>query len=259
MLRIALAQTPCKLGDKSENISRMESMVSSADSDVYIFAELFLTGYMIRDDVYRLAERTDGKSIDKIARICKEHGCSIGLGMPVMDDEIPGLVRNSFVMVSPDGKVERYDKMNLANFGPFEEGFYFTPGELPSIFQVNGHRIGAVICYDLFFPELVKSYAAAGAEAIVCISASPVTSRYFFEKIVVTRAIEDTSYIVYVNQAGCQLNQVFFGGSEAVDPLGAVIAKNKYFQKDLNVIEVSDDILRTARRSRPTIRDSIPL
>ncbi len=114
-----------------------------------------------------------------------------------------------------------------------------------------------VVCYDLFFPELVRSYALSGAEAIVCISASPVTSRDFFEKLIPARAVENTAYIIYVNQVGTQLNQVFFGGSEAAGPRGDRIAKNRYFERDMNIIETSLSELQAARRNRPTVRDTV--
>jgi predicted amidohydrolase len=255
-MRIALAQTPCALGDKKENLARMKRMVEGTPADLYVFPELFLTGYMVRDEVFRLAEGVDGKSVKEVQRLMDEHGASVLFGMPAWDGEVPGLLRNSAVMVSPNEIVQRYDKINLATFGPFEEGLYFAPGSTGTLMEVDGHRIGVVICYDLFFPELAKSYALVGAEAIVCISASPTTSRDFFEKLMLARAIESTAYTVYVNQVGTQLNEVFFGGSEAYGPRGNRLGKNKYFERDVGVFELSAEELRLARRTRPTVRDS---
>ena len=85
--------------------------------------------------------------------------------------------------------------MNLATFGPFEEGLYFGAGSSGTLMEVEGRKIGVVICYDLFFPELAKSYALAGAETVICISASPITSRDFFERLIPARAIENTAYV----------------------------------------------------------------
>lgn len=254
---MALAQTPCALGDKTENLERMRRMLSRADADLYVFPELFLTGYMVRDEVYRLAEGTDGKSVAAVARLAEERGAHVLFGMPAWDAEVPGVLRNSAVLVSPDGSVQRYDKVNLATFGPFEEGLYFAPGDAPSAMEVEGIKIGAVICYDLFFPELAKRYALQGAQAIVCLSASPVTSRAFFESLIPARAIENTAYCLYVNQTGTQLNQVFFGGAEAAGPTGGRLAKARYFEEDLVVVEVREDDVRAARRGRPTVRDSL--
>lgn len=256
-MRAALCQTPCALGDKQENLSRMERLISKQEADLYIFPEMFLTGYMIRDEVFRMAESINGPSVAAVADMAAETGASILFGMATWDEKVPGLLRNSAVLASPNRSVQRYDKVNLANFGPFEEGLYFTPGNEPPLMEVNGTKIGVVICYDLSFPELTKRYAMLGAEAIVCLSASPFTSRELFEKLIPARALETTSYCLYVNQVGTQLNQVFFGGSEAADPKGGRMVKATYFKEDVRTVDIDRDALLSARRSRPTLRDSL--
>jgi predicted amidohydrolase len=102
---------------------------------------------------------------------------------------------------------------------------------------------------------MARAYALSGAEVLVCLSASPYTSRESFEKIIPARAVENTLYSIYVNQVGTQLNQVFFGGSQAYGPRGDQLAKCHYFQDDIRVIEIDRTELNLARRMRPTIRD----
>lgn len=257
-MRIALAQVPCALGDKQENLDRMRNILDSVSADLYVFPELFLTGYMVRDHIYRLAEGTEGKSIKSVTGMAEERGVNVLFGMAVWDESMPGILRNSAVLVSPDGNVQRYDKENLATFGPFEEGLYFGAGTSGNVMKVAGHRIGVVICYDLFFPELAKRYSLQGAEAIICIAASPFTSREYFEAILPARAIENTTYAVYVNQVGAQLNEVFFGGGEARGPRGELLIKNRYFERDINTFDLSVEAIRSGRQSRPTVRDSEP-
>jgi predicted amidohydrolase len=234
----------------------MREVVSAGDADLFVFPELFLTGYMVRDEVYRLAEDLDGRSVRMVQQLCDEHGANVLFGMAAWDEEFPGVLRNSAVLVSPDEIVQHYDKVNLANFGPFEESLYFGTGGPPALLDVAGHKIGAIICYDMFFPELSKAYALAGAEAIVCIAASPITSREYFEKLIPARAVENTAYIVYGNQVGTQLNQVYFGGGEACGPRGVRLVKNKYHERDIGRFEMSLAEIRAARRGRPTVRDS---
>ncbi len=256
-MRTVLAQVPSAVGDKEENLRRIHEVISGQEADLFVFPELFLSGYMCRDRVHLMAESLQGESVQELATVADEHQCSILLGMPTLDDEITGLVHNSAVLVKPDGSAWSYDKINLATFGPFEESLYFAPGNVPTMFEVEGFRLGVVICYDLFFPELSKSLALHGADAIVCISASPNTSREYFERIVPARAIENTAYSVYVNNTGSQLNQVFFGGSHAVGPRGNLLAKCDYFKKDMKVVDLDLSEVRIARRIRPTIRDSM--
>jgi len=234
----------------------MKRLVETSSADLFVFPELFLTGYMVRDEVFRLAEGIDGRSVRTVQRLAEEQDTNILFGMATWDERVPGVMRNSAVLVSPHNAVQCYDKVNLATFGPFEEGLYFSAGTSGRTMEVEGHRIGVVICYDLFFPQLSMGYALDGAEAIVCISASPFTSREYFEKLLTARAIETTSYVAYQNQVGTQLNEVYFGGGEARGPRGELLAKNRYFEEDLSTFEVSLEAIVAARRGRPTIRDN---
>ena len=257
MTKVALVQVPCVLGDKLENLRRMESCLDKVQADIYVFGELFLTGYACRDMLHRLAEHVDGKSVTRVAGMAQERECSIIFGLPALSDEVPGLMHNTALAVDAEGKVQRYDKLNLANFGPFEEGFYFSHGQRPAVFELEGLKLGACICYDLFFPELAKSYALKGVDALVCISASPSTSREQFERILPARAMENTIYTLYTNQVGAQLNLVFFGGAQAYGPRGDLLAKCKYFEADACVVEIDHHERSLARRMRPTVRDTV--
>jgi len=256
-MRVALCQLRSVLGDKESNLERMSSVVESTDADLFVFPELYVTGYMVRDRFVNLAEDVDGESVATLAELSDRTGKAIVFGMPLNDPCSHGLMTNSAVMVSPDGMVQRYDKMHPANFGPFEEGLYFTPGQTPSMFQFRGRGIGACICYDLFFPEICKAYAMQGADLLLCLSASPTTSRMPFERIIAARGVENTCPIVFVNNVGSQLNMVFFGGSQAYDARGRLLSKMPYLREAVDVVDI--DMLQTevARRARPTIRDSL--
>ncbi len=257
MTRVALVQTPCVLGDKAGNLARMERSLDRVDADIYVFAELFLTGYMCRDLLPQLAEPIDGKSVTRVTGMAQERECSIVFGMPCLSDEVPGLINNSAIAVDADGDWQRYDKINLANFGPFEEKLYFSPGRRPAVFELEGIRLGACICYDLFFSELPKSYALKGVDGIVCISASPSTSREQFERIMPARAVENTMYMLYANQVGAQLSMVFFGGSQAYGPRGEQMAKCAYLKEDACVVKIDAHEGSLAKRIRPTVRDTV--
>lgn len=255
-LRIAMAQVPNKLGDKQQNLKRMERCLDQVQADLYVFGELFLTGYMCRDLLHKLAEKMDGPSIERISGMAEARDCSIVFGMPAWSENVPGLLHNCAIGVGPSGDVQRYDKVNLANFGPFEERFYFAPGDCPTMFDIGGSTFGVCICYDVFFPELTKSYAMQGAKGLICISASPSTSREQFERVLPARATENTMYAIYSNLVGAQLNIVFFGGGQAYGPRGNLLARNAYLKEDVRVIEFDPQEIEIARRMRPTVRDT---
>ncbi|TMK43294.1 MAG: carbon-nitrogen hydrolase family protein, partial [Actinobacteria bacterium] len=126
-MKVALAQLAPKLRDKGANLDRIEKAVASSGADLVMFGELFLTGYMARDAIPRLAETVPGPATERIARIAAEHGAHVVVGMPERDAKGRHLF-NTSVLVAPDGGVERYRKIHPANFGAFEEGLYFGRG-----------------------------------------------------------------------------------------------------------------------------------
>jgi predicted amidohydrolase len=258
-MRVAIAQTPNQLGDKQENLRRMEMCLDEQEADLYVFGELFVTGYMCRDLLPRLAEEIDGRSVRRIQGMAEERGCTVVCGMPLWSQDVPGLLYNCALAVGPDGCVQKYEKVNLANFGPFEERFFFTPAQEPVMFDIKGSQFGVCICYDVFFPELIKSYAIQGAKGILCISASPSTSREQFEKVLPARATENTMFMIYSNLVGAQLNLVFHGGGQAYGPRGNQLAKCAYLRHDVRVMDFDPKEIDIARRMRPTIRDSMEL
>jgi len=255
-LKMSLVQLAPELGDKESNLTKMTEAVKNADSDIVVFGELFLTGYMCRDNLPKLAETLEGPSVKRVIDIATEHDAHIVFGMPERDTKVAGQVYNSAVLVTPDERVERYRKMHLANFGPFEEHLYFTRGvELP-VFDTKLGKIGMLICFDCFFPEVSKIYALKGTDILVCISASPSATRIFFEKIIVARAIENTIFFAYTNLVGTELNIVFWGGNTVIGPRGDEKAKGEYFKEGQVSCEIDLNELNVAREYRPTIRET---
>jgi len=254
-MKVALAQLAPKLRDKGANLDRIEKAVASSGADLVMFGELFLTGYMARDAIPRLAETVPGPATERIARIAAEHGAHVVVGMPERDAKGRHLF-NTSVLVAPDGGVERYRKIHPANFGAFEEGLYFGRGSDLVLADTKLGKLGLLICYDAFFPELAKAYALQGADALVVISAAPATSKTFFDRILPARAIEDTVFVLYANLVGTELNMVFQGGTQAIGPRGEDLGRANDFEEDVVIADIDLRHLRVAREFRPTVRDT---
>ena len=252
-MKICLVSASPKIGNKKKNIEKMKKFIEKEDADLYVFGEMFLTGYACREEIFSLAEGKEGESIKRIQEICDGKG--VIFGMPLEERE--GIIYNSAVFVKPDG-VEIYSKNFLANFGPFEEKFYFSPAREVPVFLFNGWKIGIAICYDIFFPELIKGMALKGADLIVCISASPSLTRKQFEAVLPARAIENTVFVAYSNLVGEENGLSFWGGSRAYKPNGEIINKTEYFKEESIVCNIDRGELREARIARPTLRDTIP-
>ena len=254
-MRVALAQLAPTLFDKEANLGRIEKTVAKARADLVMFGELFLTGYMARDGFPRLAETIPGPATDRLSKIATEHGSHLLVGLPERDAKGRYLF-NTSVLVAPDGEVWRYRKIHPANFGPFEEGLYFGRGSEPVLAETHLGKLGLLICYDAFFPELGKAYALQGADALAIISASPATSKPFFDKILPARAIENTLFVLYTNLVGTEMNIVFQGGTQAIGPRGEDLGRGKDFEEDVVIADVDLGHLRVAREFRPTLRDT---
>ncbi len=260
-LKLALCQISSKREDKVANLQKIEELTLKAKqqgADLAVFPEMCLTGYVLLDQVYELAEQIPGPTTKQIEALAKKMGMHIIFGMPELSEKTQATVYNTAVLVGPKGLIGKYRKMYLPTHSVFEEKRYFRPGYEPAAFQTEIGNVGLTICYDVFFPEVFRLPRLMGAQLIVCISASPATRRSYFEVLTAARAIENTCYLAYVNLAGVQDGLQFWGGSRLVSPTGDVLAKAKYDVEDFVVCEVDFGDLRTAETFIPTLRDLRP-
>jgi predicted amidohydrolase len=236
----------------------MKEYISNTNADIYIFGEVSLTGYRCKDELRDLAEKIDGPSITYLKKVAWNKKCYIIFGMPLEDNNVKGLIHNSAVLIHPDKKVDIYNKWFLPTFGPFEEKIFFDEGESLKVFDTKYGKIGLLICYDIYFPEICKAYSLQGADIIICISASPSTTKKYFEKLLPARAIENTTYMIYVNIVGTQEDLVCWGGSQVYSPLGELLVKAPYYKENVTVCDLDISKLKIARANRPVIRDIRP-
>jgi predicted amidohydrolase len=260
-IKLALAQITSKSENKSENLLKIEKLTLKAkqqEADLIIFPEMSLTGYVLLDQVYELAETIPGPATEKIEALAKKTGMHIVFGMPELSEKTQATVFNTAVFVGPKGLIGKYRKMYLPTHSVFEEKRYFRPGYETAAFQTELGNIGLTICYDVFFPEVYRLTRLKGAQLIICISASPAVRRSYFEILTAARALENTAFLAYVNLAGVEDGLQFWGGSRLVGPTGDVLAKAKYDEEDFIVCEVDFGDLRAAETFIPTLRDLRP-
>jgi len=260
-VNVALAQISCKRGNKAENIRKMENTVTKAKqqgSELVIFPELSLTGYTLRDQIYEMAETIPGDSTTILEKLAEKAETYIVFGMPELSEKTQATIYNTAVLVGPEGFIGKYRKMYLPTHSVFEERRYFRPGYQVGVFETELGKIGLIICYDIFFPEVSRLTRLEGAQLIICISASPATRRAFFETLTAARAIENTTFLAYVNLVGIEDGLQFWGGSRLVGPNGKVLLKAKYDEEDLvtGVINYAD--IRPIEAFVPILKDLRP-
>jgi predicted amidohydrolase len=255
-LIVTLAQVTSRLHEEESNLKRMRDIVRKTKGKIVIFPELNLTGYMPRDDLLSRAETIVGPVVRSVARLSKETKKDIVFGLPMMDEQVPGLVYNSCLLATGTGQLHRYDKLYLPTFGPFEEKVFFAEGKRAVVAEGKHAKIGLMICYDMFFPELAKLETLLGAQILINISAAPTTSRSSFRRVMPGRAVENAIFVAYCNMVGVHGSLVFGGGSALFGPRGEELARGKDLEEDIVEAEIDLGEIEIARRFRPTVRDT---
>ena len=216
-MRVLLGELAPERGELEANLGRLEAIVRGAPADLAVFPELFLSGYALGDRLRTLAVRRGDATCERLRRLARDRSTTVVVGAPMTSESRAGELENVALVVGPDGELHVVSKRFLPTFGPFEEGLLFTPSNASAPVSVGGRRLGVEICYDVFFPEVARELAVGGAELLLNISASPVTSRRLFEKLLPARAAENGLPRLYVNRVGVEDGFVFAGGSGAWD------------------------------------------
>lgn len=245
-VRIALCQIPANTGSVGTNLDRIMSTITQTKADIYVFPELFLTGY--GTDYVPLKNDVE-YALDKISLWCSENDIAIAVGSPAF---VEGAIKNSLYFITQN-KVVRYDKIYLAKFGIYCESM-FVQGNKPAIAEFKGMKFGLSICYDLFFPEISRFYAMNGADVNICVAASAEPSKEYYEKIAPARSLENVMYTIFVNNIGKYGTTKMFGHSRLIGPLGNTISEADD-REDIRCVYVDKEVIKNSRKIRRHMTD----
>jgi NAD+ synthase len=219
-LAIAVAQLNPTVGDVSGNLERARrARVAAArdGADVVAFPELFISGYPPEDLVLKPAFQAACRAaVETLARDTIDGGPAILIGTPWVEDD---KLYNAYALLA-GGRIDAIRfKVDLPNYGVFDEKRVFAAGPLPGPIAIRGVRLGIPICEDIWDSEVVECLAETGGEILVVPNGSP----YWRSKsehrlnIAVGRVVESGLPLIYVNQVGGQDELVFDGASFAVN------------------------------------------
>jgi predicted amidohydrolase len=222
-MKLAVCQESSPAEGTAWALARMKHQASAAaeaGAGLAIFPELFLTGYNIGDAVFSLAEPADGPSAAAVEKIARASGVSILYGYPEHSGQ---RIFNSARLVHPSrGAIANYRKIHL--YGR-EEKRLFAPGEDLVLAELDGLKVGILICYDVEFPEAVRALALAGAELIAVPTALIEPFGIVSRTLVPTRAFENQVYVAYAGMCGREGNLGYCGLSCVVGPDGQDVAR----------------------------------
>jgi len=256
VLRLALAQCNFSVGDFEGNVAIIKDVIRQAQQlgvHVVAFPELALTGYPPEDLLLkpRFIRATE-KALEDVARAVKDMVCIVGTVHSTED------IYNAAAIIHAGKVIAYYHKVFLPNYGVFDEKRYFKEGEEDMVLVVNGFPLGVSICEDIWYAEgpAAEQAALGGARLLLNISSSP----YHVEKwklrdhLLATRAIENRAYVAYANLVGGQDELVFDGASMVYDPEGTLIARGRFFDEDLIVVDLELSKAFKASLHDPRIR-----
>jgi NAD+ synthase len=245
ILRIALAQLNPTLGDISGNIEKARKARADAarqKADLILFTELFVSGYPPEDLVLKPAFVEDCmNAVEALAKDTKDSGPGVLIGSPYRNQD--GLY--NAVALLDEGKVQTWRmKVDLPNYGVFDEKRVFDQGPMPGPVNFRGVRIGVPICEDIWGNmDVCETLAESGAELLLVPNGSPYVSEKMDvrHQVVIRQIIESGLPICYLNQLGGQDELMFDGGS-------FVLNANHHLAIQMNQFE-DNLVLSTWRRS----------
>jgi NAD+ synthase (glutamine-hydrolysing) len=239
-LRIALAQLNLFVGDVAGNTQRVIDTAAEArdrlKADLVLFPELALSGYPPEDLLFHKGMRRQVAAAMERVR-SEVQGVAVMVGYPDYTDDA---IYNAAALIR-DGKVlANYHKQELPNYLVFDEKRYFKPGNESRIVELNGIRVGLLICEDVWEQNPARAACVAGAQLMVVINGSPYSLQYQRRREDSVRArVKDTGLpVVYLNLLGGQDELVFDGGSFVMNAAGEIVQRAAPFKETLYAVDI---------------------
>ena len=220
-LVIALAQVPCIVGDiagNAERLRRARTEAAGFGADLVMTPELFLAGYPPEDLVLKPAfQEACRTACEALARETADGGPAVLVGLPWVEE---GHLHNAIALLDR-GRIEAVRfKVDLPNYGVFDEKRVFVPGPSPGPIVFRGVRIGTPICEDIWGPDPVECILETGGEILLVPNASPYERDKLAirQNVAVNRVVESGLPLIYLNMVGGQDEVIFEGASFALNP-----------------------------------------
>ncbi len=238
-MRVTLAQIASKLN--RSNLERAVGIIKElkGESDLVVFPELSLSGYMLQDKLYEDAWCEDELSI------LEDLSCDIDIvvGAALRDENV---FRNAALYFSAGKLQAKHIKVHLPNYGMFEEARYFEGGGKFEAFELHGKRVSMLICEDLWHRDVHKELIKLNPDRIIVLVASPARGfnddgleieKKWYE-IISQVAKECEAELLFVNRVGFEDGLGFWGGSCCVSSDGMIINRVPKFEEKIETIEI---------------------
>jgi N-carbamoylputrescine amidase len=270
---VQMAMSPDPRENEEKGAARVEE-AARRGAEVVCLPELYRSPYFCQREeqaFFDLAEDVPGPSSERFQAVARKAG--VAVIVPIFERRAPGLYHNSALLVDADGTIRgTYRKMHIPDDPSFYEKFYFTPGDLGfRAFDLAAGRVGALICWDQWYPEGARLTALQGAAILfypTAIGWHPgekarygEAQRDAWQTIQRSHAIANGVYVGSVNRVGFepgaagQAGLEFWGSSFLCDPFGQVLVEGSTDREEILIGEVDLARIEEVRRNWPFLRD----
>jgi NAD+ synthase len=238
-LAITIAQLNPTVGDVAGNAEKARAVrtkAAAAGADLILFPELFICGYPPEDLVLKPALQTASRAaVETLARDTADGGPAMIIGTPWVED---ARLYNAAALLDGGRVAGLRFKVDLPNYGVFDEKRVFAPGPLSGPLNIRGVRIGVPICEDIWGPEPVECISETGGEILLVPNGSPYRRGVVDERLnaAVARVKDAGLPLVYANQVGGQDELVFEGASFVLNPDLGFAAQLAAFREDVPTV-----------------------
>ena len=291
-MKVAIYQTSPVLLDVKTNLEDIINKIHLGrknGAQLIVFPELALTGYFVGQRYHEVALRMDSKEIRELASATRGTAAVVGF-----IEESPSMNFYNSALIAVDGQILfAYRKLNLPNYGEFEERKYFSSGKQVPVLKLCDFSVAVYICNDLWHPSLPYLGVCQKADVFVSIFNSSQDSmgtefsniesweiiNKFYSRIFgiyiisANRSGQETFlgnrsvYAIETRETGTSETVTspmpekifrFWGGSEIINPFGQQIAKAALNEPDEIFGEISKDLLRRKKILLPYLRNDDP-
>src|SRR6266404_4384465 len=270
IVKVGLIQMSCDQKPES-NLKKAIARIGEAakkGAQIICLQELFRSQYFCQTEdieLFKLAETIPCPTTEALSKVARQK--RIVIVASVFEKRTAGIYHNTAVVIDANGKIAgKYRKMHIPDDPLYYEKFYFTPGDLGfRTHETKYGKIGALVCWDQWFPEAARLTALSGAQFLFYPTAigwlpneKPEMRRAqlsAWETIQRAHAIANGVFVAVVNRVGHEGQLNFWGQSFVADPFGRIIAKASSDKEEVLIVDCDIDQIDETRQNWPFLRD----
>jgi len=236
-MKVAIVQNRPEFGKVQDNLNRIEEMLVGKSADLFVLPELFATGYRFKnmDEAHQFAEPVPGGMTSSfLLSLAKKNNAHFIAGLVEIEGD---RIYNSSVILGAKGFIGRYRKIHLFDT---EKSCFHTGRDAPPVFDLDGVKVGVMICFDWRFPETARSLALKGADIIAHPSNLVLPH---CPQAMITRCLENRIFAITADRVGEEERipgekLTFIGQSQVVDPDGNILVRASETAEEVHIIEI---------------------